>query len=196
MTPLLVASTAGCFNLVRLLLEQGAVIEVEDAEGITPLIAASYVGNADIVSLLLQYGAQKDTKTKGDLTALKIASMKGRHNVVELLSKETMELEDKKGNALESAAFSDKVSASEFALLEDFDPLWREHFGQYINNEEMPDDFIKENQKFVVDFFKEKQIMQKANAAPLLPHPYTPWPSLQAVFILIILGIMTGIIGS
>lgn len=197
MTPLLVASTAGCFNLVRLLLEEGAAIEAEDAEGITPLIAASFVGNVGIVSLLLQHGAHKDTKTKGDLTALKTASMKGHNDVVEiLLGKRAPDIEGNNDGDLKSAVFDHEMPASEFALLEAFDPLWREHFGQYINDKELPDDFIKENQEFVVDFLKEKQTTQNTNATPHLAHPYNPWSSLHAVFIILfIFGIMTGIIG-
>ncbi|KAL6892130.1 hypothetical protein GGI43DRAFT_196890 [Trichoderma evansii] len=155
MTPLLMASTAGCFELVQLLLTKGAAVEAEDAEGLTPLIAASYVGNANIVWLLLEYGARIDAKTKGNLTALKIASMQGRNNVVKLL-------------------LSKGATDSEFGLLEAFDPMWRQHFRQYIK--ELPDDFIKKNQQYIVDFLKGKKAMLKINAALRL-HSRDPLPT-------------------
>ncbi|CAM1502133.1 Fc.00g041170.m01.CDS01 [Cosmosporella sp. VM-42] len=61
---------------------------------------------------------------------------------------------------------------SQFALLDAFDPLWREHFGQDLQDKGLTDDFIKENQEFIVDFLREEQ--EKLNNPP--PQQSTPPP--------------------
>ncbi|KAI1050320.1 hypothetical protein LB506_001680 [Fusarium annulatum] len=61
---------------------------------------------------------------------------------------------------------------SEFALLDAFDPLWREHFGADLQDKGLTDDFIKENQEFIVDFLREEQ--QKANQPHSTPPPPLP----------------------
>ncbi|KAH7236019.1 hypothetical protein BKA59DRAFT_297191 [Fusarium tricinctum] len=64
---------------------------------------------------------------------------------------------------------------SEFALLDAFDPLWREHFGADLQDKGLTDDFIKENQEFIVDFLREEQ--QKANQPEATPPPPPPMPA-------------------
>lgn len=63
--------------------------------------------------------------------------------------------------------------ASEFPLLDAFDPLWREHFGQDLQDKGLTDDFIKENQEFIVDFLREEQ----QNAQPQVASPPPPLSS-------------------
>ncbi|PTD05480.1 Proline-rich protein LAS17 [Fusarium culmorum] len=63
---------------------------------------------------------------------------------------------------------------SEFSLLDAFDPLWREHFGADLQDKGLTDDFIKENQEFIVDFLREEQ--QKASQ----PHSTPPPPPAPA----------------
>ncbi|KAJ0158012.1 Wiskott-Aldrich syndrome -like protein 1, partial [Colletotrichum tanaceti] len=46
---------------------------------------------------------------------------------------------------------------SEFAVLDAFDPQWRENFGEDLRDKGLTDDFIKENQEFIVEFLKEEQ---------------------------------------
>ena len=60
---------------------------------------------------------------------------------------------------------------SEFALLDDFDPLWREHFGQDLTDKGLTDEFIKENQEFIVDFLREQQQAAQAEASRPAPPP-------------------------
>ncbi|GAB0132071.1 hypothetical protein EsDP_00000519 [Epichloe bromicola] len=60
---------------------------------------------------------------------------------------------------------------SQFPLLDAFDPSWREHFGQDLTDKGLTDDFIKENQEFIVDFLREEQ--NKANNSTLPPVPPT-----------------------
>ncbi|KAM4064888.1 WH1 domain-containing protein [Hirsutella rhossiliensis] len=58
---------------------------------------------------------------------------------------------------------------SEFALLDAFDPLWREHFGQDLSDKGLTDDFIKENQEFIVDFLRDEQAKVASQVAPRPP---------------------------
>ncbi|PTB70561.1 WH1-domain-containing protein [Trichoderma citrinoviride] len=63
---------------------------------------------------------------------------------------------------------------SEFALLDAFDPMWREHFGQDLSDKGLTDDFIKDNQEFIVDFLREEQAKLQSEAAPPPPAPPAP----------------------
>ncbi|KAH6855179.1 hypothetical protein B0I37DRAFT_411192 [Chaetomium sp. MPI-CAGE-AT-0009] len=47
-----------------------------------------------------------------------------------------------------------------FAKLDAFDPQWREHFGEDLKAKGLTDDFIRDNQDFIVDFLKEEQAAQ------------------------------------
>ncbi|GKT69481.1 proline-rich protein LAS17 [Colletotrichum tofieldiae] len=61
-------------------------------------------------------------------------------------------------------------SPSEFAVLDAFDPQWRENFGEDLRDKGLTDDFIKENQEFIVEFLKEEQEKLMADVAlRLLP---------------------------
>ncbi|SPO00063.1 related to component of actin cortical patches LAS17 [Cephalotrichum gorgonifer] len=66
-----------------------------------------------------------------------------------------------------SGSTSDLGRMSEFALLDAFDPRWRENFGHYLSEKGLNDDFIKENQEFIVDFLREER--QKQASAPTPP---------------------------
>ncbi|PHH64041.1 hypothetical protein CDD81_5034 [Ophiocordyceps australis] len=46
---------------------------------------------------------------------------------------------------------------SEFALLDAFDPMWREHFGKDLTDKGLTDDFIRDNQEFIIDFLRDEQ---------------------------------------
>ncbi|KAK3393061.1 hypothetical protein B0H63DRAFT_516268 [Podospora didyma] len=73
--------------------------------------------------------------------------------------------------------------ASEFATLDAFDPLWREHFGDDLKSKGLTDDFIKDNQDFIIDFLKQEQeqeqavqVEQSPRTAPILSPPPPPPP--------------------
>lgn len=65
---------------------------------------------------------------------------------------------------------------SEFALLDAFDPLWREHFGQDLSQKGLTDAFIKENQEFIVDFLREEQAKMERQGTHVSPAPPRPPP--------------------
>jgi Ankyrin repeats (3 copies)/Ankyrin repeats (many copies) len=87
-TPLLFASRGHCFkdvSVLRLLLEHGADINVQNRIGWTALHGASYKGALEVVRLLLERGADVEAKDNDGQTALQVAVRYGREKVVELL---------------------------------------------------------------------------------------------------------------
>ncbi|KAI8632953.1 hypothetical protein F5Y19DRAFT_334879 [Xylariaceae sp. FL1651] len=63
---------------------------------------------------------------------------------------------------------------SEFAKLEAYDPNWRETFGNFLSEQGLNDDFIKDNQEFIVDFLKAQGGGQATTTTPAPPPPPPP----------------------
>jgi ankyrin repeat protein len=79
-------ASAGNIEIVRILLDKGANVNVPRKDGITPLHLASNQGSVEIVKLLLDKGAKVDVKGgKNSITPLMLASMNGHTEVVKLL---------------------------------------------------------------------------------------------------------------
>ena len=68
-TPLMLACGNGHMQLVDLLLERGANVNLQDSSGVTALINAAYNGNATVVRRLLRAGAQIGQRTQNGHTA-------------------------------------------------------------------------------------------------------------------------------
>jgi ankyrin repeat protein len=87
-TPLMVASTVGRIEMVKLLLQHKDIdINKESYQRVTALVYASRIGNIEIVKLLLQH-ANIDINKKNfwtGKTVLQMAEEKGHENVVHLL---------------------------------------------------------------------------------------------------------------
>lgn len=79
------AAGAGHADVVRSLLDAGAVVDEADAVGQTPLIHASTSGDAETVALLLSRGADPGTATSGGVTARALAASRHHAEVVALL---------------------------------------------------------------------------------------------------------------
>ncbi|KAI1320156.1 hypothetical protein F5Y16DRAFT_87103 [Xylariaceae sp. FL0255] len=60
---------------------------------------------------------------------------------------------------------------SEFSKLEAYDPEWRENFGNFLSEQGLTDEFIKENQDFIVTFLKEQGAGAAAASTPAPPPP-------------------------
>jgi Ankyrin repeats (3 copies)/Ankyrin repeats (many copies) len=87
-TPLHLSSDGHYFkagSVVRLLLEHGADIDLQDKDGWTPLYTALINGALEIVPLLLEYGADVEARDNDGKTALQVAAEKGYDEIVELL---------------------------------------------------------------------------------------------------------------
>ncbi|KAK4133330.1 WH1-domain-containing protein [Trichocladium antarcticum] len=72
--------------------------------------------------------------------------------------------------------FREQAASSGFEKLEAFDPEWREHFGQDLQSKGLTDDFIRDNQDFIVDFLKEEQAAQAQQTQQPVPSPPPPPP--------------------
>ncbi len=85
-TPLLIAAQKGYPDMVMLLLENGAEVNVADARGNTPLIFVAHkIGNVEITRRLLEKGAAVDAQNGVGETALMYAAWRGYPDIVQLL---------------------------------------------------------------------------------------------------------------
>jgi len=85
-TALILASEKGYTEIVKLLLDKGADVNVKEIpDGITALMWASQGGYTEIFKLLLEKGADVNAKRKDDRTVLWIASWYGHIDIVKLL---------------------------------------------------------------------------------------------------------------
>ncbi|KAI8432303.1 hypothetical protein MSG28_004723 [Choristoneura fumiferana] len=84
-TPLHVASTQGRVEVIQLLIDYGAMIDVQDFDGDTPLHDAALGGQYDSVVTLLHAGADAGTRNEAECTPLHTACLKGGFNITQAL---------------------------------------------------------------------------------------------------------------
>ncbi|KAI1212707.1 uncharacterized protein F4807DRAFT_457504 [Annulohypoxylon truncatum] len=65
---------------------------------------------------------------------------------------------------------------SKFAKLEAYDPNWRDNFGNFLSEQGLTDEFIRENQDFIVEFLKEQGGGISHNGMPVATAPPPPPP--------------------
>ncbi len=85
-TPLSLAARYGQEVIVKLLLQGGAAVNVQDECGRTPLHYAVIGGCEEVVKLLLECGARADVEDLDPETALSLATRHGQEAIVKLLS--------------------------------------------------------------------------------------------------------------
>lgn len=68
------AATFGFANIVDILAEAGADVNVQGGDGATPLLVASFFGRADTVKVLLEHGADKSIANNDGTTPLVAAN--------------------------------------------------------------------------------------------------------------------------
>ncbi len=72
--PLGYAARTGCLDVVKLLLKEGALVDMTDKHfNWTPLLRAAVQRHADVVRYLLDHGADPNTKTRNGKTPLSVA---------------------------------------------------------------------------------------------------------------------------
>ena len=84
-SPLMRASAEGHTEIVKVLLERGAQVDLQNNVGLTALMMASDSGCTEIVKVLLERGAQVDLPDNVGWTALMMASDSGCTDIVKLL---------------------------------------------------------------------------------------------------------------
>lgn len=90
MTPLVVAIAAGSKEVVDLLLERGASVNIAVKDGWTPFIAACHYGQGDIVQKLMEKGADIDARTKDGWSGLELSTANKHNETASSLMKKLM----------------------------------------------------------------------------------------------------------
>ena len=91
---LVLASSAGCYELVHVLLDMRQPVDDRGAKGdLTPLMAAASGGHEEIVRLLLHHLANPNLQTLTGDTALHISSKAGHEGIVKALIEAGADLE-------------------------------------------------------------------------------------------------------
>ncbi len=84
-SPLMAAVNVQNYAMVELLLQRGANVNTQAADGKTPLIQMARVGNLKFIQLLLQWGAQVQIYDEQAKTALMYACSENRRDIVHYL---------------------------------------------------------------------------------------------------------------
>jgi ankyrin repeat protein len=85
LTPLIIACHWGRVGIARVLIDNGADIEIRDNWGWTPLMKAAAYGHTEIVDALLESGARVNAITNEGISALYIAAQEGQVSAVRTL---------------------------------------------------------------------------------------------------------------
>jgi hypothetical protein len=85
-TALIWAASRGYAETVRLLVEDGANIDLQSADGQTALMRAADNGHFDVVKFLVESGADVNVQTDQGITALRLATLKNYVRIVDLLT--------------------------------------------------------------------------------------------------------------
>jgi ankyrin repeat protein len=81
------SATAGSYNdIVRMLIENGAQVNVKQQAGATPLHSAAQNGNLELLILLLEKGAETNIRMEGGKLPSDLAREKGFEEISEILS--------------------------------------------------------------------------------------------------------------
>lgn len=84
-TGLHIAATHGHYQMVEVLLGQGAEINATDKNGWTPLHCAARAGHLDVVKLLVESGGSPKTETNLGCAPIWFAASEGHNDVLKYL---------------------------------------------------------------------------------------------------------------
>ena len=80
------SAAAGNYNdIVRMLIENGAEVNVKQQAGSTPLHTAAQTGNLEMLILMLEHGADVNTRMEGGKLPADLAREKGFDEIAEIL---------------------------------------------------------------------------------------------------------------
>jgi uncharacterized protein len=113
LTALMLASQGGHSKMVEALLDRGADVNAQDAQGQTGLIMAAMRGHKQVAEVLLARGADIEAATSAGFTALMEAARWGKKDVVQLLLSNgaSTTRRDRAGKTAEDLAKDTKVKA-------------------------------------------------------------------------------------
>ena len=120
------AASGGNKEIVELLIDRGAEINVITAQGLTPLHIASVLGKTDIAGLLISHGALVDAPDNKGMTALHYAVSNRHTEVIKLLIASGADLNmcDKKGKRpIDIASDAGNAEMVELLRLDSFEIL-------------------------------------------------------------------------
>jgi ankyrin repeat protein len=83
--PLHSAAAGNHTDIARMLVENGAKVNVKQQAGSTPLHSAAQTGNLELLILLLENGAQTDVRMEGGKLPADLAKEKGFDEIAEIL---------------------------------------------------------------------------------------------------------------
>ena len=92
--PIMIASSRGDIDTVKMLLDMGTYIDKKDNKGWTALMYASFNGQSDIVSMLIEKGADVNTRDNKGFSAFHLANSKHHTEIVSMLQKKKKEIRD------------------------------------------------------------------------------------------------------
>jgi hypothetical protein len=133
----MIATSEGDTDIVELLLDRGADINLQNEKGFTALMHALINGDTEIVKLLIDRGADIDLQNMYGETALDIAITKGNQKIIDILRKaERAENIYKKLIATKAYVQSQRINSSST----ENDPL----IGFYHSNIDAPHDIMQQ----------------------------------------------------
>jgi hypothetical protein len=132
------------YQILKILLENKATVNVKDKTGDTPLHIASRIGFKEGVKLLLDYGAKTDVPNENGKTPLHLAAIKGYTDVVRQLIERgaNVNAQDNFGHTPLLAAAAE-VSIEEMDMARGFYFYSQEEFNQEQSNRESAGALLK-----------------------------------------------------
>jgi ankyrin repeat protein len=84
--PIHSAAAGNYTDIVRMLIDNGAQVNVKQQAGATPIHSAAQNGNLEMLILLLEHGAEVNTRMEGGKLAADLAREKGFDEIAKILS--------------------------------------------------------------------------------------------------------------
>jgi ankyrin repeat protein len=126
-TPLHLAAASGNVETVRMLLDEGAELDLPDTvEGFSALHVATMHGHADVVDLLVRYGADPEARTRRQQTPLHLAALHGHAGVTARLLKYHVRLDSLDAEGMTAHQLAEKYGRNDVAgLISDYaENIW------------------------------------------------------------------------